>query len=178
MQHNTAIFTIIAKNYLPYARVLMRSAATVHPDWRRVVILVDQVDGYFDPQEEDFELVISSDLPIPRSPWFHFKYTIVELSTAVKPYAFEYLFRSMAVDRIVYLDPDIKIYSGLDKVIEALDAASIVLTPNLTGSLDDDRRPAELDILRSGAYNLGFIAVSRSPHAAAFLAWWQQRLYD
>src|SRR5260370_3885889 len=73
MHQNTAIFTIIAKNYLPYARVLMRSAAMVHPDWRRVVILVDQVDGYFDSRAEDFEVVLSIDLPIPRSRWFHFK---------------------------------------------------------------------------------------------------------
>ena len=70
--------------------------------------------------------MLSSYLPIPRSRWFHFKYSIVELSTAVKPYAFEYLFRSQAVDRIIYLDPDIKIYSGLHKIIAALDTADIV----------------------------------------------------
>ena len=156
----------------------MRSVALNHPEWRRFVVLVDQVDGYFDPQAEDFEIVLSSDLPLPRSRWFHFKYSIVELSTAVKPYAFEHLFRTQALDRIVYLDPDIRIYSGLHKIVETLDKADIALTPHLTGSLDDDRRPAEIDILRAGAYNLGFIAISKSRNADAFLAWWQQRLYD
>jgi hypothetical protein len=137
----------------------MRSVALHHPEWRRFVILVDQVDGYFDPQAEDFEIVLSSDLPLPRSRWFHFKYSIVELSTAVKPYAFEHLFRTQALDRIVYLDPDISIYSGLHKIVATLDTADIALTPHLTGSLDDDRRPAEIDILRAGAYNLCFIAI-------------------
>lgn len=178
MNDKTIIFTIIAKNYLPYARVLMRSAAISHPGWRRFVILVDHVDGYFDPREEDFEIVLSSDLSIPRSRWFHFKYSILELNTAVKPYAFEYLFRSHSPDRIVYLDPDIRIYSPLCKVVDALQTADIVLTPHLTGSLEDDKRPAEIDILRAGAYNLGFIAISLCRNAASFLMWWQQRLYD
>ncbi len=178
MRDVTAIFTIIAKNYLPYARVLMRSAAEHHPDWRRFVILVDQVDGYFDPQKEDFEIVLSRDLPITRSNWFHFKYTILELSTAVKPYIFECLFKRYPFERIVYLDPDIKIYSPLSRIARALETANIVLTPHLTGSLEDDRRPAEIDILRSGAYNLGFIGLARSGETRAFLAWWQQKLYD
>ena len=178
MSGSTAIFTIIAKNYLAYARVLMRSAAKFHPDWRRFVILVDRVDGYFDPAAEDFEIVLSSDLPIPRSRWFHFKYSVMELSTAVKPYAFEYLFGAHGFDRIVYLDPDIELYWPLDKVVSALDTANIALTPHLTGALDDDRRPSEIDILRAGAYNLGFIGISRTPESSAFLAWWQQRLYD
>ena len=174
----TAVFTIIAKNYLPCARVLMNSVAEHHPDWSRFVILADQIDGYFDPRSEDFEVVLSVDLPIRRPRWFHFKYTLMELSTAVKPYVFEYLFRAEAFDRIIYLDPDIRIYSPLHEVTEALKSANIVLTPHLTGPLEDDKRPAEIDILRSGTYNLGFIGVARSRETEAFLAWWRERLYD
>ena len=85
----------------------MRSVADHHPGWRRFVILVDQPDGYFDPEKEDFEIVLSRDLPIHKSRWFHFKYAVLELSTAVKPYAFEHLMRGGAFDRIVYLDADI-----------------------------------------------------------------------
>ena len=113
MGRETAVFTIIAKNYLPHARVLMRSVAEQHPDWRRFVILVDRIDGYFDPRDEEFDIVLSSDLPVPKSAWFHFKYTILELSTAVKPYAFQYLFATHGFDRIVFLDPDIKVFSPL-----------------------------------------------------------------
>jgi len=174
----TAVFTIIAKNYLPSARVLMRSLAEQHPEWKRFVILVDFVDGHFDPHAEDFELVLSSNLAIPRSPWFHFKYTLLELSTAVKPYAFQYLLERYGFEHIFYLDPDIKVFSRMVRVADALASADIVLTPHLTAALDDDRRPTEIDILRAGTYNLGFIALRRSPETAAFLAWWQQRLYD
>ncbi len=174
----TGVFTIVAKNYLPYARVLMRSVKEHHPDWRRIVILADKIDGRFDPADEDFEVVLSKDLAIPRPAWFHFKYTILELCTAVKPYAFEYLFEHGAFDRILYLDPDIKLFAPLTPVTELLNTANIVLTPHLTGALNDDRRPSEIDILRSGAYNLGFIALAKSPQTAEFLAWWRQRLYD
>src|SRR5437763_8837281 len=108
---DTAIFTVIAKNYLAQARVLMGSAALHHPEWRRFVILADRVDGYFDPAAENFELLLSEDLALPHCRWFHFKYSLMELSTAVKPYAFEHLFEAKGFERVVYLDPDIKIYS-------------------------------------------------------------------
>ncbi|WP_321475232.1 glycosyltransferase family 4 protein [uncultured Paludibaculum sp.] len=174
----TALFTVIAKNYLAHARQLMRSAAVHHPDWRRFVILVDRVDGYFDPGREDFEIILSTGLFIPESRWFHFKYSILELSTAVKPYAFEHLFRRHGFDQIVYLDPDIRIYSPLHRVTESLQSSCIVLTPHLTAALEDNKRPSEIDILRSGSYNLGFIAVARCASASSFLCWWQQRLFD
>jgi hypothetical protein len=41
--------------------------------------------GFFDPTAEGFEIVASSELPIADGRWFHFKYTILELHTAVKP---------------------------------------------------------------------------------------------
>src|SRR5262249_25003094 len=48
----------------------------------------------------------------------------------------------------------------------------ILLTPHLTAP----RSEPELDILRDGAYNLGFIAVRRD--ADAFLKWWQARVSE
>ena len=122
MGATTAVFSIVAKNYLAHARVLMASVAQHHPDWRRFVILVDTVDGRFDPRQENFEIIHSSALPCPNIEWVQFKYTVLELSTALKPYAFDHLFRNHSLDRIIYLDPDIKLYSPLDKVIDALDS--------------------------------------------------------
>ncbi len=174
----SAIFTIAAKNYLPCVRVLMSSIRQWHPELLRVVILVDQIDGYFNPEEEDFDIVLSEDLNLPQSDWFHFKYTILEFSTAVKPYAIELLFRKYNLDRIIYLDPDIKIYNRLDCLLHSLERCSILLTPHLTDTLDDGRHPGELDILRSGSYNLGFIGLSFTEESKRFLKWWQARLYE
>ncbi len=173
-----AACTIIAKNYLPFARVLMSSLRAASPDVLRIVILVDHIDGFFDPAQEDFDVVLSEALPIRNSPWFHFKYSVLELSTAVKPFALEYIFEHYAVDQVLYFDPDIAIYGDLDVLTLPLSESSIILTPHLTAPLTDARRPTDLDILRSGSYNLGFIGVKACPETARFLQWWKARLYD
>jgi glycosyltransferase involved in cell wall biosynthesis len=59
---------------------------------------------------------------------------------------------------------------------EKLQSHGIVLTPHLTGPLDEQHNPDELLILRSGTYNLGFIGLSRCPHVREFLAWWAAKL--
>jgi glycosyltransferase involved in cell wall biosynthesis len=173
-----AACTIIAKNYLPFARVLMSTLRAWSPEILRIVILVDRPDGFFEPAHEDFDIVLSESLPIQDSAWFHFKYTLLELSTAVKPFALEYILERYAVDQVLYFDPDIAIYSDLSVLVTALGDSSIVLTPHLTSPLIDERRPTDLDILRSGSYNLGFIGVKRCSEAARFLQWWKTRLYD
>lgn len=69
----TAIVTIIAKNYLAFARTLMQSAKTHQPNWRRVVILVDEPEGKFDINEEDFEVIELSNLPLRQLQSLRFK---------------------------------------------------------------------------------------------------------
>ena len=174
----TAACTIIAKNYLPFARVLMSSLRALSPDILRIVILVDHPDSFFSPGNEDFDVILSEALPIPDSRWFHFKYTILELSTAVKPFALEYILDHYSVDQVLYFDPDIAVYSDVAVLEAALSDSSIILTPHLTSPLMDQHRPTDLDILRSGSYNLGFIGIKRCPETARFLQWWKARLYD
>lgn len=173
----SAVFTIIAKNYLAHARVLMDSIRLWAPELARIVVLVDQPDGYFNPSQEDFAILLSTDLRIPESRWFHFKYTIMELCTAVKPYVFEALFER-GIERVLYLDPDIKVFETLDPLLRNLDQHSVLLTPHLISPLDDGCCPNDLDILRSGSYNLGFIAIRRDSETERFLGWWQVKLYD
>jgi hypothetical protein len=173
MSGSVGVCTIVAKNYLPFARVLMSSLKKANPEFRRFVILADDVNGYFDPGAEDFELILSEDVGIPNSKWFHFKYTILELSTAVKPYVLEYLLTRYNLSKVIYLDPDIRVYRSLDGLSRRLDSASMLLTPHLTAPLDDWRHPDDLDILRSGSYNLGFVALTAAPGMRRFLSWWQ-----
>ncbi len=69
-QGATAVCTIVSKNYLAYARTLMNSVAEFHPEWKRHVLLVDEVNGRFDPGAESFELLRVSDLPLPEGAQF------------------------------------------------------------------------------------------------------------
>jgi glycosyltransferase involved in cell wall biosynthesis len=170
-----AVCTIISKNYLAAARVLMNSAALHAPDADRVVLLVDRVETFFEPARENFRLLLSEELSIPGSRWFHFRYTILELNTAVKPFLIEKLMAE-GYESVVYLDPDIQIYSPLDEIWQGLETHNAVLTPHLDQPIEDDKYPSEIDILRTGAYNLGFIGLRKSPETLEFVRWWGRRM--
>jgi glycosyltransferase involved in cell wall biosynthesis len=165
----TAVFSIISPNYRHYARALMGSVQRHHPDWDRFVLVVG--DG--DAGDEPFTTVSLSALPLPNPRQFCFRYSLIELNTAVKPWMFEHVF-ARGYDRVIYLDPDIYLYSALAE-IEASDAF-MTLTPHLTGSIGGDDHPSERSILLAGTYNLGFLAVSRRPALERFLTWWKKKL--
>lgn len=168
----TAVFSIISPNYRAYARVLMASVQRHHPDWDRFVLLV----GGSSSEDEAFTTVPLEALPLPHPRRFTFRYTILELNTAVKPWMFAHLF-ARGYDRVVYLDPDIVVFSPLAE-LDALPADTfLTLTPHLTGFIGDDRdHPSERAILQAGAYNLGFLSVQRQPSLDAFLGWWKEKL--
>ncbi len=172
------VCTIVSANYLPFARVLAGSLRDHHPQARFVVLLVDRVGGRFDPTREPFEVIAVEDLPTLDDPHaFLFKYTVLEANTAVKPYLLQHLLERSA-GRVVYLDPDIQLFAPLSRIEELLGEANVVLTPHLTAPIDDGRMPDELAVLRSGAYNLGFLALADGEPTRSFLAWWQDRIFD
>src|SRR5439155_2510828 len=100
-------------------------------------------------------------------------YDVTELSTALKPWLLE----RMVADGtgVIYLDPDIEVFAPLDDIGELAHNHSMVVTPHLLGPMPrDGHLPSEIDILRTGVYNLGFIAIpSTSDH---FLTWWKGRM--
>jgi glycosyltransferase involved in cell wall biosynthesis len=165
----TALFTIISPNYRHFARVLMDSARRHHPEWERFVVLVGDADG-----DETFTTIPLHALPLPDAQRFRFRYNVLEFNTAIKPWVFEHLF-ARGYDRVVYLDPDIAIYSPLAELDDDPDAF-LTLTPHLTGFIPGDDHPSERSILLAGTYNLGFLAVTRQPQVQDFLRWWQGKL--
>ena len=91
-----AVCTVISKNYLAYARVLCKSLIEHHPSLKIYLLLVDRIEGEFDPDKEPFELIEIESLDnIPNPYHFYFKYQTIELNTAAKPYFFDYLFRNI-----------------------------------------------------------------------------------
>jgi hypothetical protein len=142
------------------------------------VLLADREDGSIEAGSGSFERIGIEELGIPELSSFAFKYDILELCTAVKPYLFQRLFEKYGVEKLVYLDPDVLVTGSLAPLFELLDRHRIVLTPHLTGPIEDEHKPSELDILRTGAYNLGCIALRRSEPAQALLRWWSERCYD
>jgi FkbM family methyltransferase len=169
--------TIVASNYLPMARVLAESFLTHHPGARFSVLVIDG-DRIASPrsQAEAFTIVLPQDLDLEMLELHRMAmaYDVTELSTALKPWLLEHLLASGA-DTVIYLDPDINVYASIESIANLAQAHGVVVTPHLLTPLPrDGLQPSERQILGSGAFNLGFIAVGRS--ARPFLAWWRERL--
>jgi glycosyltransferase involved in cell wall biosynthesis/SAM-dependent methyltransferase len=171
------ICTIIAKNYVGHARVLAESLLEHHPEGTCYVLVIDEVQGYIDASIEPFELVTPAQLDIDDYEHMAAIYDVLELSTAVKPWLLRHLLEERGLERVAYLDPDIRIYDRLDEIDGLTREHNLVLIPHITSPLPrDGKRPSEADILISGTYNLGFISLQRSPRTAGLLDWWSERL--
>ncbi|MGH8112141.1 MAG: hypothetical protein ACREPL_09450 [Rhodanobacteraceae bacterium] len=172
-------FTISSRNYLAYALTLMQSVAAQHPDSKRYLCLADERADDPALDTDLFETVTIKQLGLPDFDAFVFRYDILELNTAVKPYMFEWLRTHHPAAGLVYLDPDIFVVRPLREVAHAIaDGKLAVLTPHLNEPLPDDGKlPSEGLLLRTGTYNCGFVAVNAAhPQSGALIDWWSHKL--
>jgi hypothetical protein len=175
------VFTLCSTNYLAHAKTLGDSLATHNPDYHFVIGLVDRLPQRVRPEfRQPYELIPVEDLGIDDFAEMVARYDVVELNTAVKPFYIDHLYqRDPTVDAVIYLDPDILIYSSLSALDETLRTHSIVVTPH-SCTYDDSETSIyyEQGMLSTGVYNLGFLATSRSENTNALVRWWQRRLKE
>lgn len=176
MTMNNCVVTIVSANYLSYARALGASLRAASPDFDFQVLLVDRRTPAIQESVRDSQLHVTfvEDLGVPHPERLFYKYDLVELNTALKPTFIKRAF-DQGYERVVYLDPDIRVFASLEPVHQALNQADIVLTPHALAPAMDGLRPSDVDFLRTGAYNLGFVALKASPQSAALLDWWESR---
>ena len=173
-----AIFTIVSNNYLHYARTLFESVARFHPECARFCIVVDRDHAPAKRFTAEFTAIPIQELGITGLEQFAFRYSILELNTAVKPWAFEQVI-ARGYDAVIYLDPDTLLFAPLDEAFALIENdADIVLTPHLLAPIGDDKTPSELDIRKAGSYNLGFCALADRRATRPFLHWWQSKLVE
>jgi glycosyltransferase involved in cell wall biosynthesis len=174
---DTAIFTIVSRNYISYAATLMQTVAASHQNTARYVFLVDEDDDFSDLNLPATVIITAGAIGIPGFSEMAFRYTIIELNTAIKPFCIQWLFRQAGHRRVIYLDPDIFVLRPLSAVTDLLDrGAPMVLTPHITHPLQDGKQPDDHTIMKSGIYNLGFAAFARTAPVMGFLQWWGDRL--
>lgn len=171
----TVVFTIVSRNYFHFALSLMASVAEHLPGTRRVVTICDEREGLVAP-DPGIDLLGIEDIGIAALDAMVVQYSILELNTAIKPFVFSRLFAQASVERVIYFDPDIQLFSSGARLLQHLRDADVVLTPHLTAPLADDKHPSDLSILQSGTYNLGFVAMRRCEETARLLRWWQGKL--
>lgn len=173
---STAVVTIVSNNYLHFARTLMQSVAQQLPDADRYCVIVDRDLSHAAELAGEFKTIELGSLNLPDGDDFLFQYNVLELNTAVKPWALEHLIRC-GYSNVLYIDPDIVLYRPLTEVLSLLEAGSdLVLTPHLLSPVLDTRKPDELDIRRAGTYNLGFCALRGTDNMLGMLHWWQGKL--
>ncbi|MEM0333388.1 MAG: glycosyltransferase [Candidatus Aenigmatarchaeota archaeon] len=173
-----AVFTIASKNYISQARVLMSSIEKFHPEWSRFLFLADLIDGYFDPKKESFTTIEVEKIDIPTLLDMVMRYNITEFNTAVKPFVFKWLLINEGYDAVIYLDPDIEVFSPLEEVVNLLNSgASVILTPHICRPIEEDgKKPSDDDILYAGVFNLGFMAARKCFETINFMNWWADKL--
>ena len=166
--------TICSINYIGKALVLIDSYALHHPGHSIYLVLVDRKNPEIQVNRPGLTVVWAEDLQIPDFLQHAFTYDVIEFNTNVKPTALKLVLQKH--DIAVYLDPDIKIYAPLAPVFDALqNGASLVVTPHSNTPILDGCKPDDLELLKFGAFNLGFVGVSRCQEGLAFLDWWSER---
>lgn len=170
------VCTIIAKNYAAHARVLARSFSAHHPDGRIFVLVIDDADGYLEPESEPFEILSPGDIGCDDFQDMAARYDVLELSTAVKPWLLRHLLTAGSPS-ITYLDPDIQVFASLEPLEELSIERKLVLTPHNTVPIPfDGERPSQIDIMSAGVFNLGYISLGAGAQTDELLDWWSDRL--
>lgn len=174
------IFTSAAFNYIPKARMLFRSLREHHPECVLHLALADEGHSEIDLSQEPFDSVLPlSGLDIPDCRGWAFCHEIVELATAIKPFALLKLLSLPDCEKVLYLDPDTVVFSRLDDILEALDQNNLVLTPHQT--IPESSMSAVIDneicSLKHGVFNIGFLGVAASDEGKRFAEWWSERCY-
>ena len=179
-----AVYTSITLAYLAKARVLARSVKRYNPAVKFYLVLVEPAPEWLrrgiDARTEPFDVVLTTEnLAIPRVRSWLYQHNVVEACTGVKGPALDVLFADRGEEKVLYLDPDVVVFSPLDPLFAHLDSASILLTPHCPVA-ETALEPIifnEISSLAHGVYNLGFIGVASDSEGRRFAGWWRHRLY-
>ena len=170
---NNCIFTITAKNYLAQALTLKESIKVLNPQIDFYIFLADINDKNIEIEN----LIELNESWIPNYKSMAFKYNLIEFTTSIKPFCFQYLFKKN-YNKVIYFDPDIFLYQPLDFLFNYLENYDIILTPHRIECVEEyNIENNEESFLFAGIFNLGFIGICNSIIGNKIINWWKNRLY-
>lgn len=176
------VFTICSMNFFRRALVLLDSFTNTNPGTKTVVFIVDRVGTETMDKIKTLQkrhcVVFADALNIEKYNEMCFKYNLVELNTAIKPDAFNYVFANGA-QKAIYLDPDILVLNSLNDTFILLDKHSAIVTPHLiSDGFSRSKMEKYFDLHLCGIMNLGFIAVANDDYGKRLISWWKNKLLD
>ena len=179
-------FTICAKNYIGLAQVLEKSIKKYNDDVNFYIFVVDEfvesdrsIIG--DKSELPNNIIVAKDvLNYTAEKWseMSFKYNLTEFCTSIKSMCFSYLFEEKQYEKGIFFDPDILIFNSLDSIFDNLTSYSIILTPHVLNVNSISKKIRDNDMLNTGVFNLGFVALKNNEVSSRLLKWWDERLTD
>jgi hypothetical protein len=175
-RNDVAAVTICATNYMAKALALRESYLSFHPESDFYILIVDRKHDRFKSLAPDVNVLWVEDLGIKGFSHYAMKFDIIELNTNVKARILSLLL--LDYNKILYLDPDIYFYGTLQPVLRELDSHSIVVTPHTMTPVMDGKVPSDIDFLRMGSFNLGFVGVAKCEETFRFLDWWSKRCLE
>src|SRR5215467_10406416 len=121
-----AACAIISSNYLSDGRVLASSYLTHHPGARFYLLFVDPLPPGVDAGP-GITVISTQELGLPYLPELCFKYSPTELCCALKPTLLNLLLTQYNEQQVIYFDSDVLVMRRLQKVIDCLAEAHIIL---------------------------------------------------
>lgn len=161
-------FTLCHINQLPEAHVLGDSIQLHHPNAIFFIGLIDKKDRIPGNFKVHYPVIEVSDLKITEFEAMAKQYNWDELSANCKPFFAKYFLEQS--DKVVYFDCTSQLCSPVGFVNENLNSYNIIIVPQL---LHAGVHPDEKQILNTGIFHSGFIALRKSEEAIHFLDWWQ-----
>lgn len=171
--------TVVTRSYFGRARALARSLRASGSAGPLYTVVVDGVGGLAAPEDESVVELLSlgdlgsTDILAPMT----FYYAPDELCWAVKPFALEHVLRRGS-RRCAYVDADLWFCGPLAPLEAPLAEASIALTPHTLAPVDEAHLAWEVNALRWGVFNSGFVGVASTRVGREFVAWWRSRTVD
>ena len=161
------VFTVCHINQLANACLLGDSLKVQNPNYQYFIGLVDDKDNIPTDFKTPYSIIDILEISIDGFPEMAQRYTQDELLADCKPFFIEYFIQKS--ERIIYFDCQTIIHQSISFLSEILDNQSIILVPQL---LYAGIHPDEKQILNTGIYHSGVLALKKSNEVSAFLTWW------
>jgi hypothetical protein len=170
-----AVASVVARNFIAYARVLADSLRRFHPGVPLKLVVADE-DDLIPASKEPFEHVPLADLRIPVLASMQAGYNRQEMVIALKPALIRYLLEE-GHQSVVFLDADILVLASLQPVFDVVARHALTVTPHVgPPRFNSGRFVRENELLLAGMYNGGFVGAAARPETWRFLEWWEGRL--
>lgn len=174
------VVTVCTASHLAQAKALGDSLLKHNAGYKLIIGLVDKLggrvaDAYYHPHE----LIEAHHLGIPEFEAMVKRYTLLELSCALKYFFVCYAIKKYECQNVIFLDSDILVFDSFDVIQRHLNSFSILITPHIQKPYPDDgKKPIEKEILKNGIFNAGFFALQWNEDGRAFLDWMKNRMIN